>query len=290
MSHLSRIFRSVAICFAILGTAATSLAQTSVVTHTIERGETLESIAEKYGVTKEAILQANAAATQFTYVGMELQIPVSQAHPTENEATTQNANDQVLLHPLADNTKSDLPAPSNDASPSLTPSNFSQFRITYSGDFDHFDKGVYAIGGSYFSDSGWGGNFTYGTNLGLVDSSISIMFFEIGPSYAYTYNNIFLSADLNFIGVFGSTEELVTKTSKESTIGNHYFPPKEYMTTELKHKFAWGITFTPRIGVKIKRVIPFIGPRFVGQRASNEKGETVFDINVGLTIGIGITF
>ena len=43
--------------------------------HILERGETIESVAKKYGVTTEQIIALNPDAKSFTYVGMELIIP-----------------------------------------------------------------------------------------------------------------------------------------------------------------------------------------------------------------------
>lgn len=47
----------------------------SVVTHTVQRGETLESIAAEYGLTEKALLEANPNAKNFFYVGAKLTIP-----------------------------------------------------------------------------------------------------------------------------------------------------------------------------------------------------------------------
>ena len=46
--------------------------------HTVQRGETLESIARKYNVTTDAIKRANPDAANMFYVGMKLIIPSSQ--------------------------------------------------------------------------------------------------------------------------------------------------------------------------------------------------------------------
>lgn len=49
--------------------------QAFAVKHVVEKGETIESIAQKYGTTAQAIIQANPDAESFIYVGMELNIP-----------------------------------------------------------------------------------------------------------------------------------------------------------------------------------------------------------------------
>lgn len=51
------------------------IAQSSQIVHTVQRGETLTSIANTYGVTEKQIIEANPDAAQFIYVGMELMIP-----------------------------------------------------------------------------------------------------------------------------------------------------------------------------------------------------------------------
>ncbi len=50
-------------------------AQTVTTTHVVDRGETLESIASKYGVTTDQLIELNPAAKDFVYVGMELIVP-----------------------------------------------------------------------------------------------------------------------------------------------------------------------------------------------------------------------
>lgn len=45
--------------------------------HTVMRGESLESIAQKYGLSTEKILEANPDATTLFFIGQKLKIPVS---------------------------------------------------------------------------------------------------------------------------------------------------------------------------------------------------------------------
>jgi len=54
-----------------------SVAQTAK-THTVQRGETIESIARKYNVTVDALKQANPNVKQTIYVGLKLNIPERQ--------------------------------------------------------------------------------------------------------------------------------------------------------------------------------------------------------------------
>lgn len=52
-----------------------SIVAQSTITHIVARGETLMSIAKKYGTTTERLLELNPSADQFVYVGMNLKIP-----------------------------------------------------------------------------------------------------------------------------------------------------------------------------------------------------------------------
>ena len=54
---------------------AMNVAAQSVTTHTVKRGETIESIASKYQVSVDDIKRANPNAGDFFYVGMKLNIP-----------------------------------------------------------------------------------------------------------------------------------------------------------------------------------------------------------------------
>lgn len=54
-----------------------TMAQNQSVTHVVQRGETIESIAEFYKVSVEDINKANSNADGIVYVGMKLNIPTS---------------------------------------------------------------------------------------------------------------------------------------------------------------------------------------------------------------------
>ncbi len=68
-----------------------SFAQTVTVNHIVTKGETLESIAQRYSTTTEAIIELNPEAAQVVYVGMELKIPVTVAKSESEPVKTQQA-------------------------------------------------------------------------------------------------------------------------------------------------------------------------------------------------------
>ena len=68
----TRLMTLAVICFI---ATATSFAQTSEKVHKIKNGETIESIAEKYGVTIDDIKNADPNAGGYFYIGMSINIP-----------------------------------------------------------------------------------------------------------------------------------------------------------------------------------------------------------------------
>lgn len=52
-------------------------AQESFITHLVKSGETVSSICERYGVSREEFNELNPSVSNFVYVGQELKIPVS---------------------------------------------------------------------------------------------------------------------------------------------------------------------------------------------------------------------
>ena len=66
----------------LFGTASMfTMAQNQTVSHVVQRGETLESIAEYYNVSVEDIDKANPNMDGVVYVGLKLNIPTSSAQP-----------------------------------------------------------------------------------------------------------------------------------------------------------------------------------------------------------------
>lgn len=70
---IKKIFLSVFLCTVCMF----AMAQSQTVTHVVQRGETIESIAEFYKVSVEDINKANPNADGIVYVGMKLNIPTN---------------------------------------------------------------------------------------------------------------------------------------------------------------------------------------------------------------------
>lgn len=79
--------------------ALSAIAQSvSTITHVIQKGETLQTIAARYSTTPQTIIELNPEAADFVYVGMELKIPVvtqtPQIKPTYTPSTMSDRSGQ----------------------------------------------------------------------------------------------------------------------------------------------------------------------------------------------------
>ena len=81
-----------------------------VVTHTVQQGETLASIAAKYGVSEAAILEANPSARTLFFTGLKLTIPAKSANnqqqPTGNVFNNNNVSNNNVSNSNARNSSS----------------------------------------------------------------------------------------------------------------------------------------------------------------------------------------
>lgn len=77
---IKKIFLTVVFCTVSVFT----MAQSQTVTHVVQRGETIESIAEIYKVSVEDINKTNPNADGIVYVGMKLVIPTNTKEPSQN--------------------------------------------------------------------------------------------------------------------------------------------------------------------------------------------------------------
>ena len=95
MTMIKKIFLSVLLCTVCMF----GMAQSQTVTHVVQRGETLESIAEYYKVSVEDIDKANPNADGIIYVGMKLVIPTEMAEVTA-KPTNHAKNDKTVTTSL----------------------------------------------------------------------------------------------------------------------------------------------------------------------------------------------
>lgn len=242
-----------------------AVAQTSTIKHTVDRGETLTSIAQRYGTTEAKIIELNPDAKQFIYVGMELIIPNNPIEKTNIET-----NNPTYSTPLfSSNTQKKVVKGDKER---ITLNDFSYYGASYFASFEEADKGFYMLGGTAFHNSGWGIDFHIGANYGLVDSDFAGSAFLIGPAYGYAINNILVSASLDFMGTYTGCGEGIP-------IDTGYYGNDVYSETDLK--FGWGITLMPQIGIKLGKVTPCLGVNATWTKGAKE-------LDWGFQVGIGI--
>ena len=99
----------------------TGMAQTTQ-THTVQRGETIESVAQKYGITVDELKAANPNASNLFFVGMKLNIPASasqsvseQVMPVKEEVNSKIENkEQDVERPIYTTTPNNVSFVSSD--------------------------------------------------------------------------------------------------------------------------------------------------------------------------------
>ena len=253
MNQINSAIRLI-VLFTVILLSATSVWAQDVKTHTVERGETLSSIATKYGVSQEEIVKLNPEAAQFLYVGMELKIPGKKvtAPTTAPLDTTRN-----MITPKAETTSTLL---RENKQNNRNPSDFTHFGVFYQSSFEDAGHGFYGIGGIVHAPENWGINFYAGTNMGIIDSSYASILFTIGPAWGYMLNNsTLLSTSFNFIG--GSVGQGERKDSK----------------------FTWGLSLAPKLIFSLSdKCYPFAGIDF-------QWSKHVKEISCGFIVGIGFS-
>ncbi len=270
---IKRFFFSVLLCTVCMF----AMAQIQTVTHVVQRGETLESIAEYYKVSVDDINKANPNADGMVYVGMKLNIPTNSNTSTKKDIAVSNDNQEIKETPTTSKSKVATTSPSTkknyDANKTTIDLNdYSFYGLFYRASFEDAGAGFYGLGGTALTTSGWGANFYIGANYGLAEKHFDGVCFYIGPSYGYNFNNILLMGSLDFLGTYtgqGKGEQTGTNHNGES-----------YTYTGTKSKFGWGITLSPQIGIKLKKVTPYFGLDF-----NWAKG--VKKIDVGFCVGVG---
>ena len=170
-------------------TISTAMAQQ--VTHTIQRAETLESIAQKYNVTVEALKQANPDVQEYVYIGMKLVIPAQAVKTETNEERTESP----ALVPIVPQEIE----PSENAIENRNEMVSSQFKPS------------------------WGGSFEFGWNLVKpegADITFKNMSFDVsmGPKYRITPNvSVYARLGYKFTGYSGGYK-------KDTSIHDIYMP------------------------------------------------------------------
>ena len=221
-------------------------AQTKTVKHTVEKGETLASIAKRYGTTNEKIIELNPDASQFIYVGMELIIPVTLATGSTESMVNQSKNDNIEQYQPSNGRLTKNTSEKYNSDDSFEPERKnSAFEISYCASTfkDIKQSGSY---GMSWTSLPWkiaphfyiGYHFSpFNFNFGLVDSSMTSDVIKLGPAVGYYLTpKTFIAMPLDILC-------------------------DVYFDSDNKTKTAWGTSIAPTIYVGSKGGI-FLGPQF----------------------------
>lgn len=154
----TKLMTIIAMCIMV---TATAYAQTSEKMHKIEKGETIESIAQKYGVTVEDIQKANPNAGGYFFAGMSIKIPERNAVAENVEGTTVQPNPIIQKEHVSQSTASVVSDTNNNSAA------INEWVVDYWGygsigywNYDDFENWGLAFG--HINLDGWGLDFTVG--------------------------------------------------------------------------------------------------------------------------------
>lgn len=244
-----------ALIVAILGFSMAS-AQSKTVIHTVERGETLASIAKRYGTTYNKIIELNPDASQFIYVGMELTIPVSPSvtNSTYVDQLPSSGNQGSEYHTYASRDK-------DSRHEEVLHKTFvvAQYQI---GDFREARyTSCYGLGLVFPTIHHWGAvhvgaNLNFSINAGIVDDWGCII--DFGPSVRFDI------AENVFVNIPVDARCAVTFPEGSDSQSN------------------WGMQIAPTLHVFLtKRIGLFVGPQMTIGFASESK--PAFGLVAGLS-------
>lgn len=229
-------FRKFAVLFIIMIASTTlSIAQTTV-KHIVDRGETITSIAKRYGTTEAKIIELNPNASQFIYVGMELTIPVIASNISNTDDAIPQTTNQTNGFQSQDFTTQSISIADN----SITPNDFSCFYLSWNADYKYFDKGSYGFGVLSLNENGWGGTFSFHGNWGIVKpGSLSFYF---GPAYGYVIHpNVMLLGQLRgFLYTYEKANNKTPTSTDQKVDGGVFFAPGIRIRAD---KFSIGAAF-----------------------------------------------
>lgn len=237
--------RILTVLFVVILSAVTLHAMSQkTVRHTVDIGETLASIAEKYGMDEARIIELNPDASDFIYVGMVLEIPVAPealAEKTEPSPFRDSSQSTVVSFPENNGGGTDNRQEEKHERKSAV------FEIGYTaGSFEAAKlSGMYGISftllpwemapdlylGMHLSPV----NF----NFGLVPKGLGSYVFMLGPALGYYFTpNIFISAPLDIAcGIMSGPDD------KYYTSWGMYFSPSIYVGGK------WGVFVGPALSV-----------------------------------------
>ncbi len=267
---IKRVFATLALGLCVLIASA----QTSTIKHIVDRGETLASIAKRYGVTQAKIVELNPDAGQFIYVGMELIIPVA-----TQETPTQTVNRKSIENAPTQNTTGNAFASTGDNATNATQSdNTSEYGLR-KGKWEPAIEMAY-----YFGPKKEEGDFSAHSNGCMI---------TFGANYHFS-NSFYAGARIGYEWITTSSSQKRTPDSTINTDTHSIALP-----LEIGFKFGDKFTLNPNAGVDLGYTVKMKQKQGVGSHEVSQdiKGYDKFGAMpyVGLRlsytgIGVGVSY
>lgn len=243
-----------------------AIAQTNTIKHTVDRGETLRSIAKRYDTTEAKIIELNPDAAQFVYVGMELVIPVAASHETTKIKIPDNST-SVANH------VSPLEQTSSSITNEIDVLDWIQASYLYGfGDGPAKYKSAYGLHWTIqrITQNKYGIGATFGVteNVGFVPFDDSSLGFFLGPAFSF----------------FPEKTKCVYLTLPVCLALNSYFEQNQEKAERgidsSDQKIKFGFLTTPQINVRISKIVLSAGIDV----AVFSKTTASLRVGIGLTI------
>lgn len=244
-------------------------------THTVEKGETLESIAALYGISVDDLTQANPTAAKLFFVGQKLTVPdkvVPSAVtpvPSNRDETMANTGDVAPSSPTTSAPPRETQAPATESQSEtdeldpMSPTNFSRLGVSWFAGYKTFEYGYYGLVGEYYSESGWGFNIGMHYSYGITKPGE--MAYTFGPAYGYVVHPMLMINLLIDGYLYTYTDYTVNK----------------YGNLESHSKVNGGIIAAPGLRLKFGKVS--LGSSFYfGWENGNKKVSTAIELSLGI--------
>lgn len=234
--------------------------------HTVARGESLESIAHKYSITVEQLVNANPGAQNLFYVGLKLNIPEAvTVEAVEMSTKPQELNNSSLGSTTHSEVRTDNVAPKSariDTDGNIVYHPFFAVAQYQMGDFEsaklssRYGLGLVATSISHWGAFHVGADVCLSINAGIIDDWNIMCCF--GPSMRFDISpSCFLNIPINAVFV-------------------QVIPEKE------DTKYYWGAMVSPALHLFASdRFGIFVGPQFTFDSDAT---------SVGMVAGISYAF
>lgn len=267
------------LCLGLLFGVLTVMAQEAV--HVVKRGETLTMIATQYGVSVDALKEANPLVGKTLFVGMKLQIPEKTTEFSE-QAVGQQTNTYSTEQPrIADSPKAEGP---------IAASSNSQ---TKEQDFRIAQGSILASGRAmfYFTDNAFGksssidGAHEYKSDFALA--------WDLGVNY-YFIKSAFISAGLGVVAQGGTYSNSDRYGASMQTINTSRTSLRLPLGIGYSYPFSENIGITAQTGPMLNYLIAGSdekkqsGKRISKTKLKDMKGVDHFSANWSASLGVNL--